>query len=540
MQAIIASLLMGMEQDFKEGVKLPPGESREPSPFFQLLLKEQGKVEKEEKMVLLSPGADGEKAVELFLEELLGELLGEIEELVLEISGATVPELKAFVLGDEGTMDLLKDLLLSGEKDKAREVVVDFLQKNENPNPGPGSYRRSREISNHPGELPKKIPGKEKKENPIPGSRIFRRARGISSNLEEKGHRLPGKEKGKKPDARPVKNEADPEPKNPAKEILKARGKLPEKENQKPLLKAAERSQPQKPEPPGYSLLRKEKVGETILAAKETSAKNSAFHLFSGERDGEGKPVLLQKEAELLMQGDRGKSTGGIGKPKSPYPDQENTGPSEKSSFPMGKRPSVLNSREMGESRFDLFSGSQRGNQGPKNGFQSQGERPDFNLEILENPQRMEARATGTGSARTLTGENRPQEVFQQIVDQARLTLRNREEGTMEIKLRPEYLGGLRMRVALEDGQLRAHFQVENHLARDILENNLTNLRDTLSREGFTFDDVDVNVQGEGSEGSGREEGEPEESDLERDEKQEPLNESLYSVLERNQVDYRV
>lgn len=129
------------------------------------------------------------------------------------------------------------------------------------------------------------------------------------------------------------------------------------------------------------------------------------------------------------------------------------------------------------------------------------------------------------------------EDVFQQIIAQARVNLRGRE-GEMEIQLKPEYLGGVKMRVAVEDGQLRAHFTVETPLIRDLLENNLPVLREALMREGLSYPEMDVNVQEEGSHSSFAYENSGEERIAQEfiPEEEEVLVEGLQS----NRVDYRV
>ncbi len=195
---------------------------------------------------------------------------------------------------------------------------------------------------------------------------------------------------------------------------------------------------------------------------------------------------------------------------------------------------------QFGGSR-ESFSGNHFNfNQNKQEGQGNTNDRPDPGSGFVPESNRSEWQFSTTGVRRSPEGGSRFQETFEQIVDQARLNLKNRQEGTMEIKLRPEYLGGLRMRVALEEGQLRAHFQVENHLARDILENNMGNLRDSLSREGFTFDDVDVNVQSDSEDAPEEREGQFQPEDHAAGEPAESEGESIYSGLQGNRVDYRV
>jgi len=318
-------------------------------------------------------------------------------------------------------------------------------------------------------------------------------------------------------------------PENEEKVILKNRGEDPKKQ-----LFFSREEQIKKP-----ILEDKGPIIRGAIQAKKV--KSPQPNIFLQVTEHGGKSIPLASEGSVFAEGEPLQDQSGTLKMKSFFPGQEKMEVGNNNS-PLGEKlPTQMHSGNREDNRFSLFSGFQQGNNSRKNSFGQTNERPtDFQFDPFQNYHRPETRPPNIEAARTIDASNRTPDVFQQIVDQARLTLRNREEGTMEIKLRPEYLGGLRMKVVLEDGQFRAHFQVENHLARDILENNLTNLRDNLSRVGFTFDDVDVNVQGEGSESSGQREGEFAEKNSGREDTPEVVEESLYSILEKNEVDYRV
>ena len=89
----------------------------------------------------------------------------------------------------------------------------------------------------------------------------------------------------------------------------------------------------------------------------------------------------------------------------------------------------------------------------------------------------------------------RPQadyEIPRQIVEQARL-LRTLTDTQMVIRLRPEHLGELTLRVAVgRDGAVQASFHSDNAQVRNVIENSLVQLRQELNNQGLKVDRVGV------------------------------------------------
>ena len=89
----------------------------------------------------------------------------------------------------------------------------------------------------------------------------------------------------------------------------------------------------------------------------------------------------------------------------------------------------------------------------------------------------------------------RPQpdyEIPRQIVEQARL-LRTLNDTQMIIRLKPEHLGELTLRVAVgSDGAVQASFHSDNAHVRNVIENSLVQLRQELSNQGIKVDRVGV------------------------------------------------
>ncbi len=85
-----------------------------------------------------------------------------------------------------------------------------------------------------------------------------------------------------------------------------------------------------------------------------------------------------------------------------------------------------------------------------------------------------------------------PYNVMRQIVDQARL-VRTDANTEMVIRLNPEHLGELTLRVAVTAGGLvSATFHTENAQVRGLLESSMIQLKQELQQQGLKVDSVDV------------------------------------------------
>lgn len=65
----------------------------------------------------------------------------------------------------------------------------------------------------------------------------------------------------------------------------------------------------------------------------------------------------------------------------------------------------------------------------------------------------------------------------------------------MVMKLKPESLGNVSLKVSVEKGIVLAEFQVESQAVKQALESNLQDLRSALQDKGFNVFDLDVSVR---------------------------------------------
>ena len=87
---------------------------------------------------------------------------------------------------------------------------------------------------------------------------------------------------------------------------------------------------------------------------------------------------------------------------------------------------------------------------------------------------------------------NRTYNVPQQIVEQAKL-LQNGQNSEMIIKLNPEHLGELSLKVSVNgNGGVTATFHTDNAQVRAILETSMIQLKQQLNEQGIKVDSVEV------------------------------------------------
>ncbi len=84
-----------------------------------------------------------------------------------------------------------------------------------------------------------------------------------------------------------------------------------------------------------------------------------------------------------------------------------------------------------------------------------------------------------------------PYDVAGQIVDHARLITRA-DNSEMVIKLKPEHLGELTLKIAVENGAVSATFHTSNAEVRSAIEASLPQLRQDMANQGLKVDNVGV------------------------------------------------
>ncbi len=98
---------------------------------------------------------------------------------------------------------------------------------------------------------------------------------------------------------------------------------------------------------------------------------------------------------------------------------------------------------------------------------------------------------TQTASAAQQPANADPNNIAGQIVDHARLITRP-DNSEMVIKLKPEHLGELTLKIAVENGAVKATFHTPNADVRSAIEASLPQLRQDMASQGLKVDYVGV------------------------------------------------
>lgn len=87
-----------------------------------------------------------------------------------------------------------------------------------------------------------------------------------------------------------------------------------------------------------------------------------------------------------------------------------------------------------------------------------------------------------------------PQDLMSQVVKKAELMLKQ-DSSEMSIQLKPDLLGKMTIKVSMENGVVTARFTTESQQVKNILDQNIQALRQTLEAQGVKVDKTEVNVQ---------------------------------------------
>lgn len=87
------------------------------------------------------------------------------------------------------------------------------------------------------------------------------------------------------------------------------------------------------------------------------------------------------------------------------------------------------------------------------------------------------------------------QDVFSQIMDAIKGNIRIDDNGTsMLVKLQPEQLGNVELKLNLHKGLIMAEIKVENEVVKAAVESNLEDLRQNLSNKGYSINQINVTI----------------------------------------------
>jgi flagellar hook-length control protein FliK len=81
------------------------------------------------------------------------------------------------------------------------------------------------------------------------------------------------------------------------------------------------------------------------------------------------------------------------------------------------------------------------------------------------------------------------------IVNNAKVFVRDGKNGSFALKLYPPRLGSVNINIGLEQGIIQGKFLVENVEAKDLLMENINNIKEQLREAGISVGEFQVSVQ---------------------------------------------
>ncbi len=84
-------------------------------------------------------------------------------------------------------------------------------------------------------------------------------------------------------------------------------------------------------------------------------------------------------------------------------------------------------------------------------------------------------------------------EIMKQVIDKAKVVI-TEDKSEMVIRLKPDHLGKLTLKIVTEEGMVTAKFDAENQKVKEIIEQNLADLKQSLKEQGLQLNSVEVSV----------------------------------------------
>lgn len=119
----------------------------------------------------------------------------------------------------------------------------------------------------------------------------------------------------------------------------------------------------------------------------------------------------------------------------------------------------------------------------------------DSDQEVMSTNQVQDQKIIET-TLRSMEAKQVPrQEVFSQVMNAIKANLTVGEHGSqMLIKLQPEQLGDVEVKVSMHKGVVLAEIKVENETVKAVIETNLDQLKNALSQKGYNTNQISVAI----------------------------------------------
>jgi len=115
----------------------------------------------------------------------------------------------------------------------------------------------------------------------------------------------------------------------------------------------------------------------------------------------------------------------------------------------------------------------------------------DFQFGRSSSPQSLQSPHNHAAAQRN----NLFREQLQDVIDNAKVTVRNSRNGTFDIKLNPKELGNVNVHLGLDQGTINGRFLVETNEAKQLLLENLSFVKEQLENAGISVGEFQVNVR---------------------------------------------
>jgi len=134
------------------------------------------------------------------------------------------------------------------------------------------------------------------------------------------------------------------------------------------------------------------------------------------------------------------------------------------------------------------------------------------------------------------------QNIMDQLINSPRMQIKQTEQGTMmTMKLNPEVLGNVEIKMEIVKGVLQAEINVENIIVKGAIEANLSDLKNALSDKGFQVESLNVSVGKDSQDNRGQQQQQQAERN-DRNAEEVDMTSGSYgfeSLVTDTQIDYR-
>lgn len=235
----------------------------------------------------------------------------------------------------------------------------------------------------------------------------------------------------------------------------------------------------------------KDNAGNVVVQQSQQVKNQQMLNLLAGQQGGyTSQPAVQQAQEDGVSVTQLANLTDGLEVVESEGQLQQNMPVMNGQQSLTNGQGQQQGSQLQGEASFDVVVPGQQDSKAVENDtVANQGLSFQQNLDNqIGANQKVEGNATQTNQARETYN------VPQQIVEQAKLLQRG-TDSQMIIKLNPEHLGQLSLKVSVNgNGGVTATFHTDNAQVRAILETTMTQLKQQLDEQGIKVDNVEVHT----------------------------------------------